>query len=96
FLLYGCYDKNYITECKIEDNETEIIAKKLAKVIEEQHPEMAYVYIYDKQKNEWIFGGGANGYKLDTPFIRVAGDYYHLKYLVMYTVSGALKLYFNY
>lgn len=96
FIFYSCSDEASITNCEKDKDDIEIIAEKLAAVIDERNPDMAFVYIYDEQNNKWVFKGGCNGFKLDPPFIRVCGDYYHLKNLAKYSVGSGFKLYFNY
>ncbi|PIQ08186.1 MAG: hypothetical protein COW71_12930 [Ignavibacteriales bacterium CG18_big_fil_WC_8_21_14_2_50_31_20] len=95
-IFYSCSDEASITNCDTSKDEVEIIAEKLAAVIEEYHPTTAAVYTFDEQSNEWVSEIACNGYKLEPPFILVCGEYYNLKYLVKYSISGNLKLYFNY
>lgn len=96
FIFYNCSDEASITNCEKDKNEIEIIAEQLGRFIEENHPDMAIIYFYDNQKNEWISQGGCNGYKLEPPFIIVCSEYYYLKNLVKFGNNGGLELFFNF
>jgi hypothetical protein len=96
-LLCACSKDGDTLIVNSEPRETQVVAEALQKVIDEQRPTLASVYVFNALDNSWVTHGASSGFKVCDPFIQVDGKYYHLGYLAQYKNNGGyLELYFKY
>jgi len=95
-MFYSCTEETFITDCGTDKDEIEILAEELQKFIDENNITVAHIYVLNIQDNSWVSENGCNGFKIESPFIKVCGTYYHLENLVKYRLNGSLELYFKY
>jgi len=92
-----------LSSCKKDDviigpapNQTEIIAKRLQNLIDENGITMVSVYVFNAQDNSWNNVVGTSDFQVEDPYIRVEKTYYDLSKLVKFNVQSVLALYFKY